>query len=109
MRWPRSLSDTIMINLDEAARRFTFESGAATAFLEFRQRADRFIIIHTVVPPELEGGGVGGRLVTAAVDHAASRGMTVVPICPFARAWLRSHSEVAARVDIDWPTTDSAV
>ena len=83
-----------MIKLDEAARRFTFESEAATAFLEFRQRADRFIILHTVVPPELEGEGVGSRLVTAAIDHAVSRGLTVVPICPFARAWLRSHSDV---------------
>ena len=73
-----------MIKLDEAARRFTFESEAATAFLEFRQRADRFIILHTVVPPELEGEGVGSRLVTAAIDHAVSRGLTVVPICPFA-------------------------
>ena len=99
-------SGRIMINLDEGARRFTFESEAATAFLEFRRRADRFTIVHTVVPPELEGQGVGSRLVTAAVGYAASHGLTVVPICPFARAWLRSHSDVAATVNIDWPTTD---
>jgi uncharacterized protein len=98
-----------MINLDEVARRFTFESGAATAFLEFRRRGDRLIIVHTVVPPELEGKGVGSRLVTAAVDHAVSRGLTVVPVCPFARAWLRSHSDVAARANIDWPITDPVV
>ena len=98
-----------MIKLDEAARRFTFESEGATAFLEFRQRADRFIILHTVVPPELEGEGVGSRLVAAAIDHAVSRGLTVVPICPFARAWLRSHSDVAATVNIDWPNTDPGV
>lgn len=98
-----------MIKLDEVARRFTFEPAAATAFLEFRRRADHFIIVHTVVPPELEGQGVGGQLVTAAVDHAVSHGLTVVPVCPFARAWLRSHSDVAARVNIDWPTTDTGV
>jgi len=96
----------IIINLDEGVSRFTFESDAATAFLEFRRRADRFIIVHTVVPPALEGEGVGSRLVTAAVAYAASHGWTVVPVCPFARAWLRSHSDVAATVNIDWPMAD---
>jgi predicted GNAT family acetyltransferase len=93
-----------MINLDEAANRFTYTSDAASASLQFRQRADRLVIIHTVVPPELEGKGVGSRLVTAAVEYASIRGLTVVPVCPFARAWLRSHPDVAATVNIEWPS-----
>ena len=46
--------------------------------------------------------GVGGRLVTAAVDRAAREGLTIVPFCPFARGWLQRHPEVAGRVTIDW-------
>ncbi len=92
-----------MINLDETSGQFTFTSGAATGVLQFRRRADRMIIIHTVVPPELEGQGVGGKLVLAAIEHAASHHLTVVPICPFARAWLRSHPDVASTVTIEWP------
>jgi predicted GNAT family acetyltransferase len=40
--------------------------------------------------------------VSAAVDHAAQEGMTVVPLCPFARGWLERHPDVAARATIDW-------
>jgi hypothetical protein len=54
------------------------------------------------VPAELEGRGIGGRLVTAAVGQAAREGMTVVPLCPFARGWLERHADVASRAAIDW-------
>ena len=95
-----------MIHLDEISNQFTLTSGTATAVLQFRLRADRLIIVHTVVPPEVEGQGMGGRLVVAALDYAATRHLTVVPICPFARAWLRSHPDVAATANIEWPDAE---
>lgn len=91
------------ITIDESERRIIATSGSSTASLEYRVRANRFIIMHTEVPTELSGQGLAGQLVTAAIAYADSNGHTVVPICPFARAWLRSHPDVAATVDIDWP------
>ena len=38
----------------------------------------------------------------AAVDRAAREGLTVVPLCPFARGWLERHAAEAAEVTIDW-------
>ncbi|MGH3157646.1 MAG: GNAT family N-acetyltransferase [Streptosporangiaceae bacterium] len=64
--------------------------------------AKRFVIVHTAVPSELAGQGYGGALVQAALDHAEREGLTVLPLCPFARAWLESRPDVAARVTIDW-------
>ena len=49
-----------------------------------------------------KGRGIGGRLVTAAVDRAAHEGLTLVPLCPFARGWLERHPEAASRAVIDW-------
>ncbi|MBF6555593.1 MAG: N-acetyltransferase [Acidimicrobiales bacterium] len=46
------------------------------------------VLIHTEVPEELAGHGVGGRLVRASLDRAAREGLTIVPLCPFARRWL---------------------
>ena len=60
------------------------------------------MLVHTEVPVELEGRGIGGRLVTAAVDRAAREGLTLVPLCPFARSWLERHPEVASKAVIDW-------
>lgn len=93
----------IEIRLDEGAGRFIASSGSSTAFLQYRLRAGRFVIVHTEVPPTLGGRGLGGRLVRAAVAHARDRGDTIVPWCPFARSWLLSHPDVARTVAIDWP------
>jgi len=70
--------------------------------LVYHIRGDRLVLIHTEVPLELEGRGLGGRLVTAAVDRAAREGLTLVPLCPFARGWLGRHPEAASRAVIDW-------
>jgi predicted GNAT family acetyltransferase len=40
--------------------------------------------------------------VTAAVERAAREGLTLVPLCPFARDWLERHPEAASRAVIDW-------
>lgn len=93
-----------MITHDEQSNRFTSGSDSAGAFLRYRRRADRFVILHTEVPGDEEGQGIGGALVAAAVEHAARHEFTVVPLCPFARSWLRRHPDVAERVSIDWPT-----
>ena len=67
-----------------------------------RGEGARLVLVHTGVPPELEGQGVGGALVRAAVASAAQAGRTVVPNCPFARKWLEDHPDVAGSVAIDW-------
>ena len=39
---------------------------------------------------------------TAAVDRAAREGLTLVPLCPFARGWLQRYPDVAKAATIDW-------
>ena len=38
----------------------------------------------------------------SAIDRAVGEGLTVVPLCPFARLWLERHPDVAASATIDW-------
>jgi len=46
---------------------------------------------------------ITGAVVTpSARDVAAREGLTVVPLCPFARGWLERHPDVAARATVDW-------
>jgi uncharacterized protein len=97
-----SVTDVPQITDDQAASRFEVTVGGALAGLQYRRRGNRLVLVHTAVPVELEGRGVGGALVTAAVDRAGREGLTVVPLCPFARAWLERHPDIAARAAIDW-------
>jgi len=86
---------------DTAGSRFVCGPAGHEAELLYRLRGGRMILIHTEVPIELEGQGIGGKLVTAAVDYAAQAGLVVVPSCPFAQSWLDRHPGVAARVQLD--------
>ena len=72
------------------------------AELMYRTRAGRLILVHTEVPEALGGRGLGGELVRAGIRKAAAEGMTVVPLCPFARSWLERHPDEAGAVPIDW-------
>jgi len=53
---------------NQAESRFELKVDGRLAELRYRRNARR-LVIHTEVPPELEGGGIGGRLVTAAIDR----------------------------------------
>ena len=49
--------------------------------------------IHTEVPPELGGKGVGSRLVKGALDQVRAAGLKVIPRCPFVKAYIDKHPE----------------
>ncbi|HXW44274.1 MAG TPA: GNAT family N-acetyltransferase [Streptosporangiaceae bacterium] len=85
-----------------AQSRFELSADGAVAELRYRRRANRLVLVHTEVPDELGGRGIGGMLVKAALARAAAEGLTVVPLCPFARSWLDRHPDAAAGVTIDW-------
>lgn len=82
--------------------RLEIHADGALAELVYRTRSDRLVLVHTEVPDDLGGHGLGGQLVRAAVAKAAAGGLTVVPLCPFARDWLERHPDEAATVTVDW-------
>jgi len=87
---------------NKAESRFELTVDGALAELVYRRRANRLVLMHTGVPEHLEHHGIGGTLVEAAVNRAASEGLTVVPLCPFARKWLERHPDLAGTVNVDW-------
>lgn len=83
--------------------RFVLLVDGREAELVYRRQPDRLVLIHTGVPEELGGRGLGGVLVQHAVDVAAAEGLTLRPECPYARSWLEKHPDAAAAVTVDWP------
>jgi len=96
------MSDVPPVIDNQAESRFELWADGRRAELLYRRNGKRLVLIHTEVPVELEGRGLAGALVAAAVDRAAREGLTVVPLCPFARGWLERHPGVAGRAAIDW-------
>jgi predicted GNAT family acetyltransferase len=87
---------------DHQHGRFLFEQEGFTGELDYVESPGRMTIVHTEVPTQLGGRGVGGKLVKAAVAKAALEDRTVVPHCSYARKWLGNHPDEATSVQIDW-------
>ena len=85
-----------------AEHRFVAQDAGMLAQLIYKTAPSRLILVHTEVPEHLAGRGIGGSLVRAALDRAASEHLTIVPLCPFARRWLKDHPETANAARIDW-------
>lgn len=55
--------------------------------------AEEWVFFHTEVDESFGGRGLGGLLVRQAMADVADRGVTVVPLCPFVKAWLEKHED----------------
>jgi len=70
------------------------------AHLDYTDHDGVLTLVHTVVPDELGGRGLGGVLVQAALAKAIAGGRKVVPQCPYAKSWLDKHPDAAVSVDL---------
>jgi uncharacterized protein len=90
---------------DNAARsRYELTRDGHTAELDYTIDGHRIVLLHTEVPEALGGEGIGGELIQAAVDRAARDGLTIIPVCGYARRWLEQHPDRVGAVAIDWST-----
>jgi len=82
------------VSQNTAKRRFEVEISGQLAFAEYILTKDgRLVITHTEVPPALEGQGIASHVIKATLEHARSANLQVMPLCPFAAAYIRRHSE----------------
>jgi predicted GNAT family acetyltransferase len=93
-RAPRWLGEDMsdVVHVPEQSR-FELEAGGQVAVLTYEEGDGDVALVHTVVPPELEGQGIGGELAEAAVGWVRGRGLEVVPVCSFVQTWLQRHPE----------------
>jgi predicted GNAT family acetyltransferase len=79
---------------DPEERRYELWVGDARAgIIEYLARGDTIWLLHTEVDRAYEGEGLGRRLVAGALEDIRTRGLRLVPICPFVRAYLTKHRE----------------
>lgn len=65
-------------------------------YLEYATSPGLLTIVHTEVDGALEGRGVAGALVRAAVEQARQRGLKVAAVCEYARSYLDRHPEMTS-------------
>ena len=74
-------------------RRFEAMVDGHAGRLDYAVRGEVMTLLHTEVDPALEGKGVAGKLVQAALDHARANGLRVEPRCEYAASYMQRHPE----------------
>jgi predicted GNAT family acetyltransferase len=83
----------IDIQRNDEENRFEAIVNGKVAFVSYEISDGSINLFHTEVPPEFEGEGIGGELVKTAIEYARAQGLSVIPTCPFAAAYIRRHRE----------------
>jgi predicted GNAT family acetyltransferase len=75
--------------------RFELDADGHVAFSNYKRADGVLTILHTEVPKELEGRGIGSALVRGLLEIARAQGLKVNAVCPFVKAYLDRHPEYA--------------
>jgi uncharacterized protein len=74
-------------------RQYELRVAEDVALAAYKLEGETIRFTHTEVPRELEGQGIGSRLVCGALADVRRRGLKVVPLCAFVRHYIDTHPE----------------
>jgi len=93
--------DALVVENNEKARQFQVRVEGHLARILYAYSNGSIILVHTEVPPTLEGRGIAGNLARAALEYAREHKLTVIPRCPFVADYIRKHPEYQSLVGAD--------
>lgn len=89
---------TVRDNEDENVYELLLD-GSRVGVVHYLPMRDAVVLVHTEIAPELEGKGLGGRLVAGALADIRARGLRLVAVCPFVSSYLERHPEQGELVE----------
>jgi predicted GNAT family acetyltransferase len=88
-----TMSNNVRDNTER--HRFELDADGHVAFSNYKRDGAILTIMHTEVPKELNGRGIGSALARGLLDIARAQGLTVKPLCPFVAGYIAKHPEYA--------------
>lgn len=85
------MSDEIIDN--RARNRYELDADGVIAHVDYSRKPGVITFIHTIVPEQLAGRGIGSKLAQFALDDARRNAEKVIPRCPFIAAYIERHKE----------------
>jgi len=77
----------------EHSRFDLFRDDDRVGLIDYRLRDSVIHLTHTFIDPEKRERGLAASFVQLVLDDIRSRGLTLVPDCPFVAHWLTEHPE----------------
>lgn len=79
--------------------RFELPVGDKAALAYYRIKDGKIVLVHTEVPQEMSGQGIGSKLAHGVFETIRARGLRVIAKCPFMAAYAAKHPDYAAMLD----------
>ena len=89
-------ADADEVSVREAPDRHRFEiwvGDTRAGFTVYRAASDRYTFVHTEIDDAFGGRGLASVLIKDTLDDMRSRGISVLPQCPFVRRYVSRHRE----------------
>jgi len=93
------MAEEFVVSNNEKSHRFEVIINQQAAFLEYRFYKNDIALMHTFVPPTLEGKGIASALAKYAFGYAKDNNLPVMVYCPFVAGFLKKHPEYNSQVD----------
>jgi uncharacterized protein len=84
-----------VVSNNKAQHRFELTVDGHVAAAHYELDAGVITFVHTEVPAELGGKGIGSKLIQAALDQVRADGLKVIAQCPFVKGWIGKHPDYA--------------
>jgi predicted GNAT family acetyltransferase len=85
------MNDTVSNNPAQQRYELAVDGHVAASYYEIADGVITFV--HTEVPPELGGKGIGSKLIKGELDQVRAEGLKVIAQCPFVKAYIEKHPE----------------
>jgi uncharacterized protein len=84
---------------NEAANRFEMNVNGKIAVIEYKQYPGKIALLHTEVPPELEGKGAATAIIEKTLAWIDENELQLIPLCPLVVAYIKRHPEWKRIID----------
>ncbi len=84
---------------NDKKKRFELTIHDSTAFINFGGLGNQITLVHTEVPAELAGKGVGKVLVEKTLNYIEKNNLKLLPFCPYVFAYIQKNPEWKRIVD----------
>jgi predicted GNAT family acetyltransferase len=88
-------ADKLDVIRNAPGNRFETRIEGQLAKLDYLLDGDTLVITHVGVPVRFRGRGVAGRLVQVSLEYARAHALRVIPMCPYAAAYIRRNPQYA--------------
>ncbi|MDT0539010.1 GNAT family N-acetyltransferase [Croceitalea sp. P059] len=78
---------------NQANKQYELHIDSLIPRIEYIKAQDKIYLTHTEVPIELEGKGIGSKLVKLVLEDIKLKELTLVPMCPFVAMYIKRHPE----------------